>query len=424
MNMHIFPGPQVRPIQPPGTTLQVTPTIDSTSPAFDAFNRQRMTELVTIFDSKQILTGQAELFVSGTLAGTGCATNYYVSQSSTYLSVSLNTAGTCVRQSVRYMSYQPGKSHLILTTFNMLGGFAGIRKKVGYFDAFDGLFLELSGTSVGVVKRTSTSGAAVDSFVTQSSWNIDRFDGTGPSGVIIDFTKTQILMMDMEWLGVGSVRYGFVIDGVTRYAHQLWHANTLDKVYMKSPNLPIRYEISNDGTGPASALSTICCTVASEGGRTNTGFERSVSRELLPLVTLNDKSFYPLVSIRLRTGCNAAYVQPGSISILCTSTAAYAWKLILNPTFVGTAPVWSPVTSSCIEASFITTNATTVVGGIVMQQGYGMQQNEGATSYLQVPDYAMGNDVFDNKDVVCLAVARATGTTETFYGAITWHETL
>ena len=75
------------------------------------------------------------------------------------------------------------------------------------------------------VRRTFVSGSAVDADeIAQSDWNTDKLDGTGPSGIILDESKAQILWWDFEWLGVGTVRCGFVIDGLFRTCHVFNHA--------------------------------------------------------------------------------------------------------------------------------------------------------------------------------------------------------
>ena len=175
------------------------------------------------------------------------------------------------------MNYQPGKVQEIVVTFNLISQDSGVTKRVGYFDANNGIYLEDDGSDYYIVRRTSTSGSAVNTRVAQADWNIDSFDGTGPSGVTIDFTKTQILFIDMEWLGVGRVRVGFVVDGIIYYAHEFLNANNLTLVYMSTPNLPIRWEISNDGSGAASSMDCICCTAISEGGKQDNGIIRYAS---------------------------------------------------------------------------------------------------------------------------------------------------
>jgi hypothetical protein len=146
------------------------------------------------------------------------------------------------------MSYQPGKSLLNLNTFVMNAQESGLEQRVGMFDANNGIFFEDTGTAYQIVRRSYTSGSSVDDPILQSAWNGDKLDGTGASGYTLDPTKATIMFADYEWLGMGAVRIGFVIDGRFIVAHTFKNANDLTTVYMQTANLPIRYEIETTGT--------------------------------------------------------------------------------------------------------------------------------------------------------------------------------
>jgi hypothetical protein len=95
-------------------------------------------------------------------------------------------------------------------------------------------------------------------------------DGSGnknnPSGVTLDLTKTHIVIIDYQWLGVGRVRVGFDIGGSILYVNEFPHANIGTIVYMGTPNLPVRYEVSNTGISPSTNyIDAICSGVVSEG---------------------------------------------------------------------------------------------------------------------------------------------------------------
>ena len=85
--------------------------------------------------------------------------------------------------------------------------------------------------------------------VVQSDWNIDTMDGHGPSGFELDLTKIQMAYMDYSWYGAGKVRFGFKDRlGKVIYCHHFLHNNRLTEAYMRSGNLPAKYEIFNNGT--------------------------------------------------------------------------------------------------------------------------------------------------------------------------------
>lgn len=392
----------------------------------DAFGRVRVSEPQTLFDSKQIADKQPLFWDDQLISGAGGASTYNTNQASTTLSVSNLTAGVRARQTFRSFNYQPGKSQLLFLTGVLGAGAAGITRRIGQFNAQNGLFFELAGSTLSVVRRTFTSGSAVDNVITQANWNLDKLNGSGPSGITIDVTKTQIFVIDYEWLGVGTVRFGFVLGGDIVYCHEIDNSNTLTLVYMSSPNLPLRYEIRNDGTGAAASIVHICTTVISEGGAQSTGIDLSVNRGDTALHTNNDANFYPLIAIRLQSNYLFATVVPSSISVMTTSSAAYLWQLLLNPTITGTALSFTPVPNSACEAATGATGATTVSGGTVLASGYDQSTNPSATSTVIAfsRDLALGASIAGVSDVLVLAVARitGTGTAEDFFGALGYHE--
>ena len=253
--------------------LRETQTAFYDSYNLDAFGRLRSSNPYTLFDSKMVNSALAYIWDDAEVIGTGVTSSTYnANQASVTLAVDDNAAGKRVRQTRRHFNYQSGKSQLILMTGVFGTGTDGITRRMGYFNDKNGLFYEQTTLGMAVVVRTYTSGSAVDASYRQSIWNLDKMDGTGKSGVNLDFTKTQIVFFDMEWLGVGRIRFGWVVDGKIYYCHEVNNANNLTLVYMSTPNLPLRYEIDNDGTGAASSMVQICSTVISEGGEQDTGY--------------------------------------------------------------------------------------------------------------------------------------------------------
>lgn len=390
----------------------------------DAFARLRVSNSQTVFDSKQISDNQPLFWDDQEVSGTGTSSNYNTNQASTTLSVGA-VAGKRVRQTFRSFNYQTGKSQLILLTGVLGTPATGITRRIGQFNDQNGFMILSTPTSIAVGIRTFTSGSSVDNIVNQADWNVDKLDGTGASGITIDPSKTQIGIFDYQWLGVGAVRFGFVIDGTPIYVHQFNNANNLAIVYTSTPNLPLRYEIENDGTGVASNLVQICSTVITEGGRQDTGVIRALNRADNTLITNNNLDLYPLIGLRLKVGYLGAFVRYLDHQILCTTTAEYAWYVVLKPTIVGTAPTWLPVTNSAVDYCF-PTNATTVTGGTILATGLGSDsnQNKGGVSGVIQSDLAIGSNIAGVPDEIFLCVQRLLGTTETFYSSLNFSETI
>jgi len=386
----------------------------------DVFGRPTMVQPETIFDSKQIFDNRPLQWFEQQVSGTANFL-YQPNRASTNLGVSVNTAGVGIRQTARRFNYQTGKAIEFMMT-GVMGAFQpGITKRIGAFDDNNGVFFELSpngtaGLKVGV--RSFVTGAPVDTLV-----HIDDWDNQ-PLAALLDITKTQIFFIEYAWLGVGAVRFGFYIDGKKQVAHTIKYANIGVSVWASSSNFPIRYEIRNDGTGDDADLEAICATVLVYGGRQELGTQFAVSRAT-GIVTNNNADFYPVAAIRLRSTGGAATVRVTGINVNCTSTASYVWRLLLNPTIVGTALVYTGVTNSAVEANVVATNTTTVTGGIELASGTGSQGAGGTALSLSNPsDFAIGQRAGGVSDVLVLAVSRitGTGTTETFHGAINWHE--
>ena len=88
----------------------------------------------------------------------------------------------------------------------------------------------------------------VDRKIAQSEWNLDKCDGTGKTGFKLDLGKIQMAYIDYSWYGAGKVRFGFKNQhGVVRYVHEFVHGNFQTEAYMRSGNLPARYELASSG---------------------------------------------------------------------------------------------------------------------------------------------------------------------------------
>jgi hypothetical protein len=392
----------------------------SDSPSIDAFARARVSEPYTIFDSKMIHDNLPLFWDEQEISGAGTTGIYQFYRSSVVLSVSANTAGTRVRQTRRRFNYQPGKSMLIFETFTLGTQTLGVTKEVGYYDGSNGIFFRQCGNEHSFVVRSNRTGAPSDSLsAIQSDWNIDKFDGTGPSGITLDQTKSQIMIIDFEWLGVGRVRCGFVIDGLPYYAHQFLHANYLDGVYMTTPNLPLRYSISNDGTGTSASMEHICSTVISEGGVSLLGSTFSIDRGNQSFITLNDNKDYPLIAIRLKSDRLDDTVFPDGISVLCVSNSILLWKVVLNPIVLGTSLSFTGLNNSSVEYCNNTTNATSISGGTVLSSGYSQQSGDSTLQTNFTNALTIGSSISGQSDVMVLSIQKISNQTETFYGSMT-----
>ena len=346
------------------------------TPNIDAFGRLRVSNPFTLFDSSHRFDDN-ELWSTATATG-GTAT-YDANEGLINLGVTAASGSEVIRETTKVFSYQPGKSLLVLSTFVMNAAKTNLRQRVGYYGAANGYYLELNNTIVSFYERTSVSGSLVNNQVVQSNWNVDKMDGSGPSGITLDLTKAQILFMDLEWLGVGTVRIGFVINGNFYVCHKFHHANLITSTYITTASLPLRYEITNTGaTASSSRLKQICSTVMSEGGYQLNGLQQAVG---IPVTTPRNLAvagtFYPMVSIRLKTSPNRldAIVICTAISVIPTSTGHYNWQVIASGTTTGGSWVGAPGGSS-VDYNI---TGTSFAGGRILASGFFSATNQAST---------------------------------------------
>ena len=224
-----------------------------------------------------------------------------------------------------------------MNTFVMNPAKTGLRQRIGYFGTDNGFYIELANSTLSLVERSSVTGSVTETRVAQADWNGDKLDGTGPSGITLDITKAQILWADVEWLGLGTVRIGFVINGHLITCHSFNHANIITSTYITTASLPLRYEIENTAaTVSSSTLKQVCSTVISEGGYELRGAQQAIETPIASPRDLTVASTeYPIISVRLKTSPNRldAIVILAALSIMgITNNANYLWKVIIAGT--------------------------------------------------------------------------------------------
>lgn len=341
-----------------GQLVASTSSVPITFPptALDAFGRLQVSAPYTLFDSQSRYAADNQFDTATT--GTG-STTFNTNQSSVSMSVTAGGVGSAVRQTYRSFSYQPGKGLLVLATFQMdASDSANLSQKVGYFNSQNGVFFSKVDGTKAFTLRSYTGGSVDDTrTVSQSSWNGDKLDGTGASGLTLDLTHPQILWMDFEWLGVGSVRCGFIINGQYIVCHTFNTANVYGTtVYMTTAILPIRYEITST-SAVAATLTQICSSVISEGGYEATSVEHSASMTNLTASSYLTTSYKPLISIRLASGRTGAVVLPTTLNFLPSTADNFQIALVKNATL--SSPSWSAVTSdSNVEQDISSTSYT------------------------------------------------------------------
>jgi len=335
----------------------------------DAFGRLRVSSPMTLFDSSHRYRDNN---LWSTLSANGGSVSFNASQGLMELNVT-NTAGaSAIRETTKVFSYQPGKSLLVMNTFVMASSATNLRQRVGYFGDQNGIYFQLDDGNISIVKRSIVTGSIVDSVISRSNWNGDKLDGTGSSGLVLDITKAQIIWTDIEWLGVGTVRVGFCINGQFIVCHSFHHANIIDSTYITTASLPLRYEIINKAatTGGSKTLKQICSTVISEGGYELRGLQQAVSIPITaPRTFAVAGTFYPIISIRLKTTPDRldAIIILTALSILGQGNGInYNWQVRASGVTTGGSWVDAGV-DSAIQYDI---TGTSYAGGRILASGF------------------------------------------------------
>jgi hypothetical protein len=402
----------------------------------DAFGRLRTSSPLTMFDSSHRFDDN-DLWAT---AASGGSATFNANQGLVDLTVSagsLITPSYVFRETIKVFAYQPGKSLLVLNTFVMNPAQTGMRQRVGYFSELGGIggglvtesngfYLQLSNNALSFVKASTVTGTVQYETVLQADWNGDKLDGTGPSGIVFDPTKAQILWMDLEWLGVGSVRMGFVINGQFILCHTFNHANIITSTYIKTASLPLRYDITTTGSG--GTLKQICSTVISEGGYELRGSQLSAGTSITaPRLFTVAGTYYPIVSIRLKSTRLDAIVIATAVSILGLGNGKnYQWRVV-NGGVTTTGGAWlTAAADSSVEYNITATAAT---GGRVLASGFVNSSNQGSPSINILKEALFANQLERNGltgtpyEIVIEMAVQTTSGGEGAFASIDWEET-
>ena len=370
--------PEVEIKNDTGNPIPVSGTL-SVSPAnADAFGRTRISQPLTLFDSSHRYRDNN--LWSDLLVGTGSTVGFVTTQGLINIGIGTTAGCSAIRETTKVFSYQPGKSLLVLNTFVMNAPKTNLRQRVGYYGADNGIYLELDGNTVYLVQRSLSLGT--ETRVAQTDWNIDKLDGTGLSGITLDLSKAQISWMDIEWLGLGTVRIGFVIDGEFIHCHSFHHANLIESTYITTASLPLRYEIANTGiTTSSSTLKQVCSSVISEGGYELRGLQQAVNTPITAPVDLPSPAgtYYPVISIRLKSSPNRldAIVILTALSIMGTGNGPeYNWQVRASATTSGGTWVSAGV-DSAVEYKI---GGTSVTGGRILASGFFSSSRQSSTA--------------------------------------------
>jgi hypothetical protein len=380
-------------------------TFSETSQA-DAFGRLRVSQTDSIFDNYEI-QAKKTLFWSENSVGTTVCT-HVANQSAVQFSTSMTSGNKVTRSSKKLSLYTPGTSLQVLCTGVMGEGAIGHSQRIGFFDSQNGIFCEMKDQVMGFVIRSYTTGSAANNRIDQDDWNVDRMDGTGPSEIELDFTKAQIFWFDMEWLGAGRVRCGFIHNGNTYVAHEFYHSNLINKVYMTTPLLPVTYEIENT-TALSTALTDfrqICSSIQREGGESTAHKHHNVNNAITP-ISVTSTTAIPILSLKLQSAyVGKGMIKPDVIDCMSTGNKDVLFEVIYNGTISGGTFVTN---TSGIAMYNIT--ATHCTGGTKLAAAYVTTANRMNTDNIFDKDFWLGGEITGTADTLTVVARSLAGVT-------------
>lgn len=391
----------------------------------DAFNRLRVSEPLTLFDSSHRYSDNG--LWSEFHSGPNSSGVFNPNQGLMDLNVDSTSGSQVLRETTKIFSYQPGKSLLVMATLVMSPAKEGLRQRVGYFGADNGFYVQKDDFDISLVERHSTLGGVEENIILQEDWSVDKLDGTGKSGITLDLSKGQILWSDIEWLGVGTVRMGFVINGQFIICHKFHHANLLDRTYVTTASLPLRYEITNKtDTSGDSTLKQICSTVISEGGYELAGLQQAVGTPItLPKDLGAAGTRAPVVTIRLKTARADAVVILTALSLLgVNNNTNFRWEVIASGITAGGSGTWiSAGPKSSVEYKL---DAETISGGRVLAAGYVQGSAQGSVPVDILKEalfkFQLERDSFTNERFEIALVCAGSIAGADVFGSLDWEE--
>lgn len=391
----------------------------------DAFSRLRVSNPLILFNSQLTYDLAPILFEQITLGAGATITHDTTNRCALMSFAATATGGKAYMQSYEYLPYQPGRSQLIFVTFNMNGAAANTLKFAGLSDGTNGYEFQNNGTDNRFVVYSAS--LAGNTIVLQSNWNLDPLDGSGPSGITLDVTRTQILVIDFQALYVGRVRMGFDIGGEIIYAHEFLNANSAIYPYIQTANLPVRCGMTCTGT-VTTTMNFVCSAVISEGGSEDINafgytFETNTSRTVgvagTQVLTLRPKTTFNGITNRMRV----AYTDVEILNLGSTNENI-RWDLCVGQAITGGA--WADVNTTYSGVEVNTGATLSGSPAVIIDSGWvtvGAGQ-KGESSSSIVSRYPITLDAAGlNRTLgsITLKVTALSGT-PTIYAGITFRE--
>ncbi|AON98904.1 virion structural protein [Synechococcus phage S-RIM2] len=350
-------------------------------PQFTGKNRFKVSPYQTVFFNTFQYGLETDVWETDT-TGTASAV-HNPDASNVTMSVGSTAGDKVIRQTRQVMRYIPGRASLISFAIRLETPVVGVRRRFGVFDGENGAYFEDDGGTYSCVLRSKASGSVVETRVTRDNWNGDKLDGNGYSQITADPEAVQMINIEYEWYGAGQVIFSYTIDGETHAIHKFNTANRQNTVWCSTPFLPIRVELENvTGAAGTHYIYQGSNSLTQEGEPEKLGTLVSYSNDITGTTLAAANTFYPVLSLRLKSSDLAGIVLPRSLQVASNDNTNVFWRLVENSTLTG--PSWTdhPNPDAITQ---IDTTATASTGGVVILSGFTVG---GGASLINLDDKA------------------------------------
>jgi hypothetical protein len=286
--------------------------------------------------------------------------------------VDMSVGGTAgdqaVQQSRRVIRYVPGRQNELTFSVIFTEPTIGIRRRIGLFNEQSGFYFEDGGDGnyYCVIRRNTADGVA-ETRVAREDWNIDRFDGQGPSGITADPRNIQMVVFEYNWFGAGQVEVSWVVNNNKLPIHQFETANILSHTWTNTVFLPVRKEITNVIGAPGTHHMYIgSSSISAEGTVGPLGRESNINSPITGRSLGAANTFSPVLSIKLKADRLAGVVIPIDFQAATLDNTTIFYRLVQNAVLTNAS--WQSVgVDSFVEYDAVATVAT---GGTILKTGF------------------------------------------------------
>lgn len=320
-----------------------------------AFNEVLTAELTPVVNMQMPYNVNADLMTT-TLTGSGEVTHTNNLARVNTTAVINSSAKIETKQALQYKA---GTGALIRMAGIFTTGVVGSEQIFGPQNVNDALAFGYDGVDFGILHRNAT----VDTWIPQSTWNIDKFDGTGKSGVLLDPTTGNVYQIRYQWLGFGMLSF-FIENGNTglfTLVHQIAYANLNTALSLSNPTLPLAASVENttNDTAISIQMSSMAAYIEGEINTANsvinsTSNSKSIGTTETNVFTIRNKVTYQSIT-------NAVRVKPVLVTVQNDANVQGEFRVLLNTTLGGT-PAFADISTNTSVVE-VDTAGTTITGG-------------------------------------------------------------